>query len=46
MDHGDYESHRQPEPVRYFVTKKGEKEINVRANWEYDIDVDYSILEE
>ena len=43
---GDYESQRQPEPVRYFVTKKGEKEIKVRANWEYDIDVDYSILEE
>lgn len=43
---GDYESQRQPESVRYFVTKKGEKEIKVRANWEYDIDVDYSILEE
>lgn len=43
---GDFEKRRQPEPVRYFVTEKGENVIKVRANWEYDINVDYSILEE
>lgn len=43
---GDFEKRRQPEPVRYFVSDKGEKVITTRANWEYDINVDYSVLEE
>lgn len=43
---GDFEKRRQPEPVRYFESEKGEKVITTRANWEYDINVDYTVLEE
>ena len=43
---GDFARRRQPEAVRYYTTEKGESEIKTRANWEYDISVDYSKLEE
>lgn len=43
---GDFEMRQQPEPVRYFMTEKGDREIKVRANWEYDVKVDYTVLEE
>ena len=43
---GDFARRRQPEAVRYYATEKGESEIKTRANWEYDISVDYSKLEE
>lgn len=43
---GDFGERRQPEAVRYYVTARGESEIATRANWEYELDIDYSVLEE
>ena len=45
-DTGNYWLHLQPEPVRYYKNKKLQFTISVRANWEYDIDIDYQKLEE
>lgn len=45
-DTGNYWLHLQPEPVRYYKNKKLQSTISVRANWEYDIDIDYQKLEE
>ena len=45
-DTGNYWTHLQPEPVRYYRNDKLQSTLTLRANWEYDIDVDYQKLEE
>lgn len=45
-DTGNYSEHKLPEPLRYFKSKTNQSTFVLRANWEYDIDVDYLQLEE
>lgn len=42
---GNYDANLQPEPVRYFIDEKGNREIKVRENWEYDIPIHYNQIE-
>lgn len=45
-DTGNYLLHQQPEPVRYYRNEKGQSTLSLRVNWEYDVTVDYTTLEE
>ena len=45
-DTGNYWQHLQPESVRYYRNEKQHATVTVRANWEYDIHIDYNKLEE
>lgn len=45
-DTGNYSEGLLPESVRYFQDEKGNSEVKVRQNWEYDIHINYSQLEE
>ncbi|MGP1460297.1 MAG: Ig-like domain-containing protein [Bacteroides sp.] len=45
-DTGNYLLHQQPESVRYYKNEKGQSTLSLRTNWEYDVTVDYTTLEE
>ena len=45
-DTGNYWERKQPEAVRYYKNNKLQAVLALRANWEYDIDIDYQNLEE